>query len=270
MTLNTRTLKYIESLNIGKPSRDINFLNALQRAHIAKYSFNSLSVVLSEEMNIDAHSVFEKIVTEQRGGYCFEHNKLVFDVLTDLGFQTRILIGRVIYNDFEKEAARTHRMTLVTLNDEDYIVDCGFGHDGAWNPVKLTEQSQHQGDDCYRIIKQGNDYHYQTIKEGAFFTLYTFDLNTYTETDCLLGHFYSHKHPDAGFVNNLVACRKYNGKIQSLRNHQLYTITHKHTEITKVSSSIQLQNILKNEYVLSINDQQASRLFEQFLKPSAL
>ena len=45
-------------------------------------------------------------------------------------------MAKVIYNR-DVDVARTHRITLLNLDGDDYIVDTGFGHFGARFPVKL-------------------------------------------------------------------------------------------------------------------------------------
>lgn len=266
MDIQKITEHYLQALNLPEPQHSIEFLNQLQSRHIAKFSFNSLAVVLGKDIGIDSDEVFEKIVQQGNGGYCFEHNKLVYDVLTHLGFETRILMARVVYNNLDADAPRTHRLTLVTLDGEDYIVDCGFGHYGAWFPVKLSDQSQAQLSDTYRIIEHDDGrLLYQLIKDGEFFTLYTFDLNQYDEADCVMGNFYSYKFPTAGFVNNLVACRKENDTIWSLRNNQLFVIEAGQTQITQIDTPELLASLLKELYDLVIDGQQAEFLFDRFI-----
>jgi len=270
MTHSQITQSYLADLNIKDPSLDIAFLNELQSKHIAQYSFNNLAVLLGQELPLDVESLFDKIVGRRRGGYCFEHNKLVFKVLSELDFDVRILLSKVIYNQ-TIEVARTHRVTLLTLAGEDYIIDAGFGHLGARFPVKVElDLIQEQGDAQFRIIKNDkNDYCYQVFKDGVFFTLYTFDLHHYTESDCLLGHFYSHRHPSAAFVNNLVICRKFFNEIQSLRNDEYHHIKEGITQTTKITSIQQLHKLLTEVYLLDIDIAISAFLFHKFVIPKA-
>jgi len=258
---------YLADLNITNDTLDISFLNELQSKHIAQYSFNSLSVVLGQELPLDVESLFSKIVQRRRGGYCFEHNKLVFNVLASLNFEVRLLLAKVIYNK-EVEVARTHRITLLSFAGDDYIVDAGFGHLGARFPVKIElGLVQYQGDDQWRIIKNSKDeYCYQVFKDGDFFTLYTFDLHNYTESDCLLSHYYSHKHPNAAFVNNLVVCRKFSNEIKSLRNGEYHHIKGDITNTTQVTSIEQLHLLLTDVYQLDIDIAISEFLFHKFIK----
>lgn len=245
---------------------DIEFLRELQSKHIARYSFNSLAVVLGQDISLEIEAIFSKIVEKQRGGYCFEHNKLVLSVLGELGFDARLLMAKVIYNR-DVDVARTHRITLLNLDGDDYIVDTGFGHFGARFPVKLQlGLEQDQGDAVYRIIQNShNDYCYQVFKDEAFFTLYTFNLYQYSEAECLPAHFYSHKSPDAAFVNNLVVCRKFYNDILSLRNGDFFRISNNETVTTVITNAKQLHIILTETFELDLDSAIADFLFSKFI-----
>ncbi len=257
---------YLADLNITNKVRDIRFLNELQSKHIAQYSFNSLGVVLGQELPLDVESLFDKIVQRRRGGYCFEHNKLVLSVLAELKFDVRLLLAKVVYNQ-DVEVARTHRVTLLSFGGAEYIVDAGFGHLGARFPVKIElGLIQEQGDAQYRIIKnKREEYCFQVVKEGDFFTLYTFDLQRYTESDCLLAHFYSHKHPNAAFVNNLVVSRKFSDEIKSLRNGEFHYISGGITKTTKIINVKQLHQLLTQVYQLDVDIAISEFLFHKFI-----
>jgi N-hydroxyarylamine O-acetyltransferase len=264
------TSEYLADLEISA-SVDVDFLNQLQSKHIARYSFNSLAVVLGQDISLEIDAVFNKIVERQRGGYCFEHNKLVLSVLAELGFDVRLLMAKVVYNR-DVDAARTHRITLLNLEGDDYIIDAGFGHFGARFPVKLElGLEQDQGDAIYRIVKnlQG-DYCYQILKDNEFFTLYTFNLYRYSEAECLPAHFYSHKSPDAAFVNNMVVCRKFYNDILSLRNGDFLRISNKETITTVITSAEQLYGILKDTFELDLDFAIAEFLFSKFISTDAL
>lgn len=257
---------YLTDLALTSKGLDIEFLRQLQSKHIAKYSFNSLAVILGQDMPLDLPSLFRKIVENGRGGYCFEHNKLVFDVLTELNFDLRLLLTKVVYKR-ELAVARTHRVSLLSLAGDDYLIDAGFGPLGPRYPVKLTlDVAQDQGDACYRIIKKSHaDHAFQILEGGDFVTLYTFDLHHYNEVDCELSHFYSHQHPAAVFVNNLVICRKFFNDIQSLRNGEFYRIRNGETQVTKVESIEQLYQLLTETFALDLDIAIAEFLYHKFI-----
>ena len=64
------------------------------------------------------------------------------------------------------------------------------------------------GRGIFRVeARAGGEYHMQLWQDGEFFSLYRFELARYGPADCEVGHFYSHRHPHATFVNHLVASR---------------------------------------------------------------
>ncbi len=267
------TQAYLKDLDISASNLNVEFLQRLQSRHISRYSFNSLAVVLGQDMPLELPFLFEKIVTKNRGGYCFEHNKLVFNVLEELGFEVRLLLARVVYNR-DVDTPRTHRITLLNLDGQQYIVDAGFGALGAGHPVRFVEgdtqgEDQDQGDGRYRIIlSPKGEYHYQVFKDGEFFTLYVFDLNTYTESDCLLGHFYSHQHPEAAFVNNLVVCRKHFNDVHSLRNGEFHRIQDGQAVVTELTTVEALHQKLTDVFALDVDIAVSAFLFNKFVSKS--
>ncbi|MBQ4813658.1 arylamine N-acetyltransferase [Pseudoalteromonas luteoviolacea] len=261
------TQQYLADLGLTNCPLDLEFLNQLQRKHIAKYSFNSISVLLNQPMPLDLPHLYNKLVAKQNGGYCFEHNKLVYIVLQHLGFKVKRLLAKVVYNR-DIDVPRTHRATLITFEGADYLLDAGFGPQGAFYPLKLElDTPLQQGNETFQISqKNQQEYHFQVLKNGEFFTLYTFDLNNYTESDCDLSHFYSHKHPEAAFVKNLVVSRKTLNHIHSLRNGQYHHITHKHTEITPITCEKQLHQLLNQQFNLNLDIAVSTYLFSKFAK----
>jgi arylamine N-acetyltransferase len=107
-------------------------LALLQRAHRLSIPFENLDVILGRGIAIDSASVFAKLVTARRGGYCFEHNRLFGDALDALGFVHRPLLARVWLGIQGPPPPRTHTLSLVTIDGRDWIADAGFG--GSYAP----------------------------------------------------------------------------------------------------------------------------------------
>lgn len=267
MTREEMVATYLDKLGLSGQPVSIEFIQAMQSHHIAQFSFNSLAVVLGQDISLELADIFKKIVLDGRGGYCFEHNKLFYEVLSHLGVDVQIKMARVVYNK-DIDVPRTHRISLMKLNGESYIVDAGFGHFGPRYPVRLElGEEQIQGGDVYRITASTHDrYCFQMLKDGAFFTLYTFDLNHYTDMDCLTGHFYSHKHPNAGFVNNLVISKKYSHEVISLRNHEVHRIVDHKSTVSVVDSEEMLHDVLSKTFELKIDRAVVSYLYNKFIE----
>lgn len=72
-------------------------LTTLQRRHMARVPFESLSLHYSRHrtLSLDPEDLFNKIVTNGRGGYCMEVNTFFAVVLRTLGFAFFSVGGRV-------------------------------------------------------------------------------------------------------------------------------------------------------------------------------
>jgi len=115
----------------ARPTIDAAGLAVLQRHHRLAIPFENLDVMLGRGIAIDSESVFAKLVTAGRGGYCFEHNRLFGDALADLGFEARALLARV-WLDAITTPPPNHAVTLVTIEGEPWLADAGFG--GSYSP----------------------------------------------------------------------------------------------------------------------------------------
>jgi N-hydroxyarylamine O-acetyltransferase len=98
------------------------------RAHRQAIPFENLDVRLGRPPAIDSNGVFAKLVAQKRGGYCFEHNRLLADMLAELGLATRPLLARVrLGQPVDAHPPRTHTLLLAELAGASWIADAGFG-----------------------------------------------------------------------------------------------------------------------------------------------
>lgn len=103
-------------------------LGALLAAHRRAIAFENLDVRLGRPIRIDGDSVFDKLVTRRRGGYCFEQNRLLADMLREMGYPLRPLLARVrLGAAADAVPVRSHVTLLVTLEGQPWIAEGGFG-----------------------------------------------------------------------------------------------------------------------------------------------
>lgn len=261
--------KYIEAMELSAPKEpNLAFLNTFTIQHIERFTFNNLAVLLCQDILLDLPAIFNKVVLSGAGGYCFEHNKLAYEALSHWGFNVRLLLARVINNN-ERPVPRTHRITLVELNQQRYLIDVGFGAACPTAPIHLDNPlPQQAGFEHYQI--QTNDHGefelWQCNKDGPFL-LYRFDLAQYTDADCELGHFYSHKHPNAAFKNNLVVSKKTSASAISIANQRLKYSSASSTNVELIESSKALFEILTNLFQLQVEQAVCEFLFEHLIAP---
>lgn len=67
--------RYFERIGYsGTPRVDLETLTALHRLHLESIAYENLDVQLGVPVPIDTSAAFEKLVTRQRGGWCYEMN----------------------------------------------------------------------------------------------------------------------------------------------------------------------------------------------------
>ena len=250
--------EYFKKLNIEPKNPSLELVKALQKKHIATFSFNNIAVLLGKPISLDIDDIFEKIVIQNLGGYCFEHNALMYEVLKSLGFNVRILVAKVLNNQ-DIDSPRTHRVTLLEWESERYIVDVGFG---SLTPSVVLKLNNNQEENSYKIVSPENKmYQLELQKEDSCFICYRFDLAEYTEADCVMGNFYSSQHPNAVFVNNFVVSLILPKMTLSFRNGSYHRISQEKTEVTGVKSVEQLQSILNDEFLIALGLEECRELF---------
>lgn len=250
---------YLDHVGVDDGPATLDRLNTLIAGHVGTFAFASIGPRLGDDLPLDEAALYDRIVARRRGGYCFEQNGLFFAVLDQFGYRPRIVLARVIHEE-GSHPPLTHRVSIVRIDGTDYLADVGFGAQGPPQAVPLapsTGTSSHW-------IEQGEpgELHLRTVRDGVPVTLYRFELSRYGPSDCELGHFYSHRHPDAFFVNTLVASRILPGEIRTLRNSEVRVVRGGQSAADRITDGPQLRAVLADLFDLDVTDDEARRLFD--------
>ena len=254
---------YLQELGLNSRELDFSFLNDVVVRHVATFAFSSVGCQLGEELPLDFESLYQRLFIKRRGGYCFEQNGFLYEILEELGFSPKLYLARVIYNQ-NIHPGLTHRITMVEYEGQQYVLDVGFGHLGPRIPVPLSGIESNDREKVFRIAeRQPGEYHMQVVKDGDFFSLYRFELSRYGQADCELGHFYSHRHPDAAFVNHLVVSLIKDSETRSLRDLEYWVSSQSDTQNLKINDSMHLWKILVDELGVQITEDESRQLYER-------
>ena len=133
---------YLDRLRFDRvDSPSLSSLARLQSAHMEQIPFENLNIPLGIPIEIDNPSLYQKIVSRKRGGFCYELNGLFSWLLEQLGFSVACLSARVYNLDKETFGAEFDHMTLLIELDRQYLVDVGFG-DGFSRPIPIPEEGE--------------------------------------------------------------------------------------------------------------------------------
>lgn len=206
----TQLPAYLQRIGYEGPlDVSLESLQRLQYLHMQTIPFENLSPLTGREVRLDLASLFEKLVFQKRGGYCYEQNLLFQHILETLGFRVTSLAARVRLNVADEVLTpRSHMLLLVHLDDADYVVDTGFGGMTPTAPLKLSpDLEQRTPHGRYRLLHDSAIFKLEADVQQAWKTLYAFDLYPHYLPDYEVANWYVSRHPASHFTSDLVVAR---------------------------------------------------------------
>lgn len=232
-------------------STDLASLQLLHRQHALHIPFENLNPWLGLPVSLTKEALMNKLVLQQRGGYCFEHNLLLGNVLASLGFAVSGLAARVVWMQPSGiVAARTHMVLLTTLNQTRYLVDVGFGGMTLTSPLLFDiDTSQPTSHESFRIHQNEHEHTLSVLVNDVWQDMYRFSLSEQQYPDYEMANWYVGTYPQSRFVNNLIAARVDTDGRHALQNLQ-YTrhYVHKASEKTQLKSSAAVREVLEKQF----------------------
>jgi N-hydroxyarylamine O-acetyltransferase len=193
----------------GARQASLESLRELQAAHALAIPFENIDVIRGLGVRLDLPSIEQKLVHEQRGGYCFEQNALFAAVLEQLGFRVTPLAARVRWQIPAAVAMPlTHMVLRVDLGGVPYLADVGFGGLTPTAPLRLNaEEPQATPHETFRVLRSRDAFMLQAQVESDWGDVYRFTLEQQHPIDYELANWYTSRHPSSRFVQNLVVAR---------------------------------------------------------------
>jgi N-hydroxyarylamine O-acetyltransferase len=180
-------------------------LQNLHIAHAFNVPFENLDIHLGKPISLEPEILFDKIVRQRRGGYCHELNGLFALVLKQIGFAVEYHMARVMYGA-KSLRPRTHQLLLVTVEDQQWIADVGFGGHGLIAPLLLKPgRVDHQFLERFQILidkQYGFVLQYQSRNHWK--NLYGFTLETYLPIDYVPVNYMASTSPDSLFTQRKI------------------------------------------------------------------
>ena len=158
---------YLRRIGIEKTdfSADVENLKFLQKQHLVHIPFENLDIHWKRLILLDTKAFDEKIVEEKRGGFCYELNGLFYELLKELGFQSKIISARVFNGkDFGTEYA--HLAILTKVDGEVFLADVGFG-DFTAEPLKFVLDVEQKDENGVFLIRKFDDKYFEVVKKAG-------------------------------------------------------------------------------------------------------
>lgn len=205
---------YLERIGATRPARaDAAALRELQLRHLMTVPFENLSVHLGEDIVLEEKALVDKVVTEHRGGFCYELNGAFAALLSACGFRVTLLQARVFGEGGVLGIPYDHMALRVETDNGTgpWLADVGFG-DHALRPLLLDDRAE-QDDPCgvfrFQEAPQGD---LDLLRDGS--AQFRLDPRPRALADFRAGSWYHRTSPESHFTRSLVCSRRTgNGRV---------------------------------------------------------
>jgi N-hydroxyarylamine O-acetyltransferase len=193
---------YLERIGCsGRPS-----LWDVHRAHVTTIPFENLDPHRGVPVSLDAADLQRKLVSERRGGYCFEHNLLLGAALAALGADVDLYLARVRYGGQPGVVRpRSHLVLRATLAGERWHADVGFGLGSPLEPLPWGPGEVHVlGGWSYRVVEDGRELVLQQLERDGWSDMYGFVPEPVPVIDVETVNWWVSTSPRSPFVTGLI------------------------------------------------------------------
>lgn len=251
------------------PAPPLQRLQTLHRAMTQTVPFENLAVLEGQKISLDPAAIFTKVVEQGRGGYCFELNTLLAEVLGLFEYKVERLLGRVWVNGAAAPPL-THMALRVTLDSQPYLCDVGFGGGTLREPLAWnTGAVAHQPPDSFRLDETENsETMLSRLTASSWKNLYSLLPCAVRVQDYIPANHYTSTHPDSYFTQAPVVARSTADGLITLRGRIFRSAGANGESERELADFEELIQVLSREFGLaSLNvkalESRLSGLFEQ-------
>lgn len=200
--------RYAERIGFAdKFEPNFETLAAIQLGHSSSIPFENFSVLMGEPILLEPEALEEKLITRKRGGYCFEQNGLLLEVLLQIGFVARPHAARVrMGSERDFLPPRTHLFVQVDLDGKTWIVDSGVGSMSLTSPIVFElDTVQETLHEPRRITRENGVYFHQALLGEDWSDVYEFGGELMPPIDREVSNWWTSTCPRAKFAQNMMA-----------------------------------------------------------------
>ena len=245
--------QYLNRINFSEEIKlDLAGIKKLMQSQIFSVPFENIDVQAGKTISLIGDDIVNQIVTKNRGGYCYQINGIFSLALQEIGVPHYYIAVRPLVNPGQNP--KTHLAIIAAIENEEYLIDLGFGGNSIREPLKLSqiETEIQQGFDTFTLVKtEDDDYLLQILVGKEWSNLYSFDLTPQRWIDFKPANHYNYSHPDSFFTQNLIVVLQNPFGKKILFKNAIKSVTNGDTEIIPFEDH-QLNNLLKTEFNLMV------------------
>ncbi|NVB77370.1 MAG: arylamine N-acetyltransferase [Kofleriaceae bacterium] len=239
----------------GSTEPSLATLNAISMAHVCAIPFENLDVLRGVPIDLDPGALEQKLVHARRGGYCFEQNTLLLEVLGQLGFRAQPISARVRWGRTrDYTPARTHLFVRVELAEGSFLADVGVGSMSLTRALQLGEGEQATPHEPRRIIRENDRLYHQARLGDTWHDVNEFTLEEMPLIDRIVGNWYTSAHPQSHFRSRLIAARATpdGGRITLADRDLTQRARNGAATVTRIADHAELLAVLERQFGITL------------------
>lgn len=228
-------------------------LSSLQWAHLTHIPYENLNILAGIPLSLKPNDLFDKIVTNHRGGYCFELQGLFKELLETIGFFVIQYAARFL-DQPETIQMRRHRVLVVTIDGIRYLTDVGVRNEAPRKALQLVQGNVQSDGICQYRFEKDEFFGWvllQKERKKDWKPMYGFTEEIQVDDDFIMPSFYCERHPDSTF-NKFMKISIFSGKSNfTLVNGIFQEYRNAKVQLRKkLTSKSETDNILKTYFGL--------------------
>ena len=148
----------IDASKYNEPS--LEALNYYIKRYMLTVPFENINVQNGVPISVEINDLYDKLINQQRGGFCYEMNHFFGTYLEEKGFTVYRMSATVEQPNGNRSPEGSHMSLVVPINDVNYVADVGFG-DLPLQALPITNMIQL----IQLQILQVNSEQFQSMKE---------------------------------------------------------------------------------------------------------
>lgn len=244
--LPTQIEGYLSRLELTLPIQpDLQSLNRLLLAQLTHIPFDSLDVWGAGLCpSLQLNDLYEKMVIQKRGGYCFELNTFFRSLLNALGFDAYQCAAYILHAD-GSATPPSHNVIVCTIEKQKYFLDVGYGGPVPYQAMELREGVQHG----FRLQNTDGLWSLYRIQPEGDLPITAFRDIPASIDDLIPLNFYVSQLPEIHFRHVIhLSRRNPDGSIYSLDGHALKLHIDGKTTVIPVDTVVQLKTTLQTYF----------------------
>jgi N-hydroxyarylamine O-acetyltransferase len=250
--------KYLERINFHSEIKpDLETLQLLHKNHLFNIPFENLDIHSGRKIILEKEKLLDKIVNEERGGFCYELNGVFYELLISIGYKVKKISAGVGNKEGTFGSDFDHMALIVNFNGEEWLADVGFG-DSFLLPLKFKiDEIQKDVWDFFKISKSEDENYYILSRSSTgndFISQYKFGLNPRGLSEYQQMCNYHQTSPESHFTQKIICSKATETGRISLSDLKLI-ITGNSIKKQKKIAKQEFQKLLKKYFNITLRSE---------------